>query len=129
MTWQVDLTERADGTPPDDELYRIDPGSGAATFVADLDGYEGVAALDLDEASGVLYGWDSGAGLITIDPDTGAVADVNPSVAGPSMTALVVLPDGSLVAGQHTLHAVDPDTGEATEIGGSLNNVRGLDLR
>lgn len=77
----------------------------------------------------MLYAWDYLAGLITIDPASGSVADVNPAVVGPNIQSLVVLPDGSMVGGQSSLYAIDKHTGEATEIGGSLPNVRGLEVR
>ena len=66
---------------------------------------------------------------MTINPSTATGSDVNTSVDGPSMTSIVVLPDGTMVGGQHDFYSIDPSTGEATLISqGTLSNVRGMEV-
>ena len=116
-------------TAPSDILYTIDPFSGAASRVGSMTGYTGVGALDFDDATGTLYGWDNQAGLIEIDPAGGTVTDVNPGVSGPNILTLVILPNGAMVGGRNALYSIDPATGEATQIGAAtLNNVRGMEV-
>ena len=107
----------------------MNPSSGAATPVGTITGFTYVQALDFDDATGTLYGWDQYSGLLTINPASGAGSDVNPSLAGPTMMSLVVLPNGAMVGGQQALYSIDKVTGEATQIGAStLNNVRGIEV-
>ena len=111
-----------------DDLYAIDPNSGAATLVGPITGFDGVSALEFDDATGTLYGWNYPTGLMTINPTTAAGADVNPAVDGPNIASLVVLPDGRMVGGQHDLYEIDRSTGETTLIAeGVLSNVRGIE--
>jgi len=114
---------------PSDWLYTINPASGTASLVGAIAGYSGVGALDFDDSTGTLYGWDNQAGLITIDPASGTATDVNPSVGGPNILSLVILPNGSMVGGRSELYSIDRTTGETTRIGsGSFDNVRGIEV-
>jgi len=118
-----------DTAEPVDDLFVIDPHTGVADHVGTIDGFDGVNTLDFDDASGILYAWNYPSGLMTINPATAAGADVNPAVGGPSITALVVLPDGTMVGGQHDLYTIDRNTGVATQIAeGVLSNVRGIEV-
>ena len=105
----------------------IDPSTAAATQIAELP--EHISGIDFDPVSGVLYGWSLDSGLVTIDPATGALSDVNPAQGGDVLQALVALPDGSLLAARNTLFSINKATGEVTELPGSLPDVRGLELR
>jgi len=115
-------------TDLDDELHIINPASGVTTYVGTM--VEAVQALDFSDATGVLYGWDLTNGLITIDPATGAVSDVNPAVVGEFIQSLVVRPDGSMLGASTTaLYSIDSVTGNQTLIGSNgMTSVRGIEL-
>jgi hypothetical protein len=110
------------------ELFTINPSSGVGTLVGPL-GQHRVQALDFSP-SGLLYGHaggvpGAGLGLVTIDPATAAVTDVNPAVSNTAQCeGLVFTPGGTLYGGNTTLVRIDPTTGIVTPIGPT-----GLDLR
>lgn len=76
------LVEESGGA---DSLWKVDPQSGATTFIGDLSGYVGIQALCWDSVTQGLLAWDVGqmycvgAGLVRVDPQTAAVVDVNPN--------------------------------------------------
>lgn len=112
-----------------DGLYTYDLQTQAFTMIG-LTGLKAIQALEF-APNGTLYGWDvanTGKGLITIDPATGAATDVNPGVGDvptDSVQFLAFAPDGSLFAGRHSLHSVDPATGIPTQIMTGLSDLRG----
>ena len=98
----------------------------------------------------MLFGWGAstdGRGLVLIDPLTGLVVDVDPSVIGPPVQALVFGEDGTLFAHydssrycppppfpfpcteviQGSLLRIDPLSGASTLVGRNIaNEIRGL---
>jgi hypothetical protein len=117
-----------------DDLHKIDLTAGTATFVGAI-GFSGVEELAFSFTT--FYGWDvgdgsgNGAGLITIDPATGAGTDVNPAVGG-SGTEVQALCFSSwhnlLYGGRDNLYVISPTTGELALIGsGDYSGLRGLD--
>lgn len=114
-----------------DSLHRVDPDTGAATFVGDT-GFFGLQSLEW--FGGTLYGWECGAGagtgvgLVTIDPQTGVTQDVNPAINGTcdQIQSLVRDGKGGLLGGRDSLWRVDPATGALALIGGRLSDIRGL---
>lgn len=110
-----------------DELYTLNPLTGAATYVGST-GFSGVQGMAA--AGGVLYGWDINLGLITIDPVTGAGADVSGSTGGTgSVQNLAANASGGLFGGQNSLYSINPATGVYTLIGsGGYSDLRGLEF-
>jgi hypothetical protein len=121
------VPDNTTNTLPCSELWTVNPGSGAASLVGPIEGFRSVSALEYDETNGTLYGWSADAGLITINPATGAGSDVNTAVSGTNMMTIAVLPDGKMFGAQHALYSIDKRTGEASQVGASnLSNVRGM---
>jgi len=120
------------GTGGLDDLYRIDLALGTATLLGPI-GFSGVEGMT---AGGALYAWDpgdgsgNGAGLITIDPATGAGTDVNPAVGangGVVSTLAHSLKQGLLYGGQDKLYQVNTTTGHLAFVGtGGYSNVQGM---
>jgi hypothetical protein len=114
-----------DGAP--DTLCLVDTTTGSITAVGGT-GYGSIQALAVHR--GVLYAWDLSAGLLTVNPTSGAATDVNPSVGGSvgsgTIQFLCSHSDGRLLAGGTSLYSIDVVTGAATLIG--LMNA-GADLR
>lgn len=110
-----------------DGLYRYDPATQSHSMIAST-GLAGIQALE-SAPDGTLFAWDIGAngkGLITIDPISGAVTDVNPSIGGGgNFQFLAFHPTGLLLAGGDTLSLVDPANGAEIAIPGSLPDLRG----
>lgn len=105
-------------------LFRVDPGTGAGTFIAAL-GSVGLQGLDF-AADGTLYAWSNPLGLVTLNANTGALADVNPGVVGNVMQSIVFDTDGRLYgAATSGFYSIDRNTGVQTLIG----SVGGLDIR
>jgi hypothetical protein len=120
-------------TPQD--LYRINSATGVGTFIATLSNSS--QALDFD-AVGNLWGYNgsnsfglgNGIGLMRIDPQTGVVTDVNPSVDGlPDMQSIVFGPDGTLYGAGGVLYQIDKITGTTQVIGGGgYVQLRGIEF-
>lgn len=114
-----------------------DPGSGpdllsivdTATGVFTSIGPTGFGSLQsLANCQGVLYAWDLGSGLITIDPATGAGTVVNPGLPpAASIQWLACRADGQLVGGNDDLFVLDRVTGAATLVGPTPFDVRGAE--
>jgi hypothetical protein len=117
-----------------DQLVTINTANGAVSTVGGT-GFDGLQGLALHR--GTLYAWDVFAGLLIVDPATGAAVDPFPAVSGPAyQQSLCSHPDGRLLlgggdsAGPDSLHVVDVTTGAATLIGamtGSAIDVRGIE--
>jgi hypothetical protein len=116
-----------------DDLYTIDLTTGNATLVGPI-GFNGVEELAFDFTT--FYGWDVGdsgigAGLITIDPATGAGTDVNPAVGGDAndvQTLGYSSLHNLLYGAWDKLYIIDRTTGEIALVGdGDYWGLRGLD--
>jgi len=109
-----------------DLLVTIDTATGAVSGVGSTltSNIQGLAFAP----DGMLYGWDTTVGLMTLDPSTGRATDVNPAVEGGfGIQALEFAPDGTLYGGQDELFTIDVATGATTSVGsGEWSNVRGL---
>jgi hypothetical protein len=121
------------GSPPRD-LYRINMLTGEGTRInsSSLGAIQSIAF----DSSHTLYGWDIVNGLVTIDPATGVVTDVNPGVGGTDgIQGIVVTAGGFFGAGQLAgenakLYIIKWDTGEYTLVGTAAGpfDVRGIDF-
>lgn len=119
--------------PYEDALVRVDPATGVTTFL----GYTGFADVQgLSMHLGVLYAWDVFAGLLVVDPNTGAAVDPFPNVSGPAyQQSLCSHPDGRLLLGggdsngPDQLFELDITTGVATLIGTmpQAYDIRGIE--
>jgi hypothetical protein len=130
----------------DDRLITIDPQTAATSVIATLPSDVVASLMGLDfAADGTLYGWGTDqdrVGLVTVDPATGKVTDVDPNfgATGTPIQTLVFLADGSLL-GYHDriggfpplvfgdLLQIDPATGERTliaTIDAPAPDIRGL---
>jgi hypothetical protein len=103
-------------TPPY-KLYTINPATGQGTFIGLVNGV--VQALEFGVGD-VLYGWEvgsgTGQGLVTINPATGAITDVNPAISGTSaeVQTLAISPGGTLYGANTSLYTVNVTTGALT---------------
>jgi hypothetical protein len=121
-----------DGGLGSDLLYTVDTATGQATLVGST-GVAGIQALEFS-GTGVLYGWEVGTfgpgmGLVTINPLTGAVTDVNPAIGGNSaqIQGLAFGPNGLLYGARDALYTIDLATGAIILVGsGGYSDVRGL---
>ena len=116
-------------------LYTINTSTGVGTFVANVP-----AAIQgmTFSPSGTLYGWDvtnhpTAPGLVTIDPATGAVTDVNPAVGGNAfqVQTLAFSPAGVLYGAASSLYTIDTATGVLTLIGAFAQqnaDIRGMEF-
>lgn len=113
-----------------DSLYRVDPITGAATFVG-ATGVTGLQALAAD-SSGELYGWDVDFGLMKINSATGVATDVSASVGGSSDTvqALAFSGTGVLYGARNSLYTIDTATGTLTLVGAISGSpdIRGIEF-
>lgn len=109
-------------------LYTINPGTGVGTLIAAVGPMQGLTF----STAGTLYGWSNTLGLVTIDPTTGAVTDVNPAIGSTdNIQTLAFSPGGVLYAGaQPTLYTVDTSTGALTLVGSiaPMNDLRGMEF-
>jgi hypothetical protein len=105
------------GSPTiNDDLYRIDLATQTTQLIGSL-GRLGVQGFDI-APNGTFYAWDGFAGLLTVDPVTGATTDVNPSNGGTaSIQSIVFAPDGRLFGAREQLFSIDPETGAYSAIG------------
>lgn len=115
----------------DKELFVRDltePTSDGVTFIGEV---TITKVLDLALRDGVLYGWSSYAGLVTIDPLTAVATNVNGLLDGHNdILGITFGPDGTLYGVRDRLFVIDPVSGVVTEIGGNvpgLYNVAWLD--
>ena len=114
-----------------DSLYRVDPNTGAATLLG-ATGASGIQALAAD-ASGQLYGWDIGLGLMTINSTTGLATDVSANVgASFELQALSFSSTGVLYGARDSLVTIDTATGVQTLVavisGVGTPDIRGIEF-
>ena len=126
------------GTAFPDDLWVFDESTGAGTLIGPIASFNGVQALTWDPAGQQLFGWDVGngtclgAGLIYIDPATGAASD--PSlVCGVTgncwdVQGLTVDASGQLWGVGEYLRRIDSATGCTQWVGTCLlNYLRGVE--
>jgi hypothetical protein len=105
-----------------DTLVRINRTSGAVTVVGPT-GLSGIEDLAF-AADGTLCAWHdgpglAGAGLLVLDPLSGAATDPFPAVGeSGDVRSLTFTQDGALYGARHQLYRIDPSTGVATLVGG-----------
>ena len=130
----ADVLYAAVGCSCDDpnQLYTVNVSTGNMTLVGNIP-FLGVQAMTFSPG-GVLYGFDvglSGAGLIVIDPSTGAAVDVNSSVGGDGtqVQTIAFSPNGGLYGARDSLYAIDVSTGVLSFIGnGPYSDIRGMEF-
>jgi len=108
-------------------LYTMDVSTGAMTLIAPVGPMQALTF----SASGTLYGWSGILGLVTIDPTTGAVTDVDASVgSAQNIQTLAFSPGGVLYAGSPDLYTVSLATGELTLVApiSPLDQLRGMEF-
>jgi WD40 repeat protein len=124
LSFSVYLTARAEllGVSWSGELWSVDQETAEAVLLGVSDGYE-LNAFAVDPA-GRLVTVDGDGRLIFVDPSSGEVEDVvwlDLRDTQVSVRALAFSPDGWLYAVNwalgSTLFAIDPETGQGTEIG------------
>lgn len=113
-------------TLPDD-LYEINLAAQTTALIGSL-GYQGVQGFDA-APNGDLFAWDGTAGLLRVNPASGAAVDVNPAVGGTaSIQSIVFAPDGRLFGARNALFSINPSTGAFTQIGpGGGPDLRGIE--
>jgi hypothetical protein len=110
-----------------DYLFRVNPVTGNC-FLLGITGFTGIQSITFD-SSGILYGWDTTEGLLTIDPDHGVTMDVNPLQGGtPNIQGIVFGPDGILYGACNNLYKINTGTGVWTHVGGGYADIRGLEV-
>ena len=79
-------------------------------------------------SDGVLYGWGTSQGLVTIDPKTALAVDINDEFDGSSaIQTLAFTPDGTLYGVGDELFTIDLMTGERNLVGSDgFTDVRGF---
>ncbi|WP_157268101.1 PEP-CTERM sorting domain-containing protein [Azohydromonas aeria] len=117
------------------QLVSIDILSGAVTLIGSNGGppssLQGLAFTP----SGILYGWDVGPvgvgqGLVTVNPLTGDITDVNPGIGGSALDiqGLTFAPDGALYGAREALYKIDLETGALSQVSaGSYADIRGIE--
>ena len=113
-----------------DRLYSVDPTTGQATQIGDLNGPP--TPLGLASHNGTLYLVEGGGTdrLYSVDPTTGQATQIG-NLNGPTTPLGLASHNGTLYlvdSGTDRLYSVDPTTGQATQIG-NLNgptNPEGL---
>lgn len=117
------------------QLVSIDVRSGAVTLIGSNGGPpSGLQALAF-APSGILYGWDvgpvgEGQGLVTVNPVTGKITDVNPEIGGSAqdVQGLAFAPDGVLYGAREALYKIDVKTGALAQVGaGGYVDIRGIE--
>ncbi len=105
-----------------DRLVRIT--GGVAEAIAVTTGFQGLQALTFAD-DGTLYAWDTSQGLVTIDPISGVVSDLNGS-AGTLFSLQTLFFDGGQLYGYDTTgsYSINTSTGVATLIAASTNSWR-----
>jgi WD40 repeat protein len=120
------------GTGASDRLFTIDTNTGTGTLIGAMR-YAGVQGLEFF-SDGTLYGWEvgsgtgSGAGLIRIDPSTGAATDIDPFTDGSSQIQSLAFGEGTALYGAGDgLYAIDILNGAAILIGQrQFADIRGI---
>lgn len=111
-----------------DRLYTVDAETGAIGLVGST-GRLGVQGMTFSP-SGVLYAWDIVGGLMTMNPTTGAVIDINGVDDGTSqIQTLAFAPDGTLYGAGSSLFTIDMQTGSRSLVSGGLSDLRGMEWR
>ena len=110
-----------------DSLATIDTSNGEVTYfgATGLTGIQGLA-FSQDE---VLYGWDLGEGLVTIDLLTGVATDVNPEVGGGYIQTLDFDQYGTLFGGGGSLYEIDLLSGDYSVVDTLGFSGRGIVLQ
>jgi len=117
------------------ELWTIDLTTQVATLIAAPVGYSPQALTVTPDGRLLSYSWGNGvvgsndAGLISIDPVTGAFTDINPAVSSQDLNlqSLTFDPFGNLYGvSTSAFYAIDLITGEATFIAEAPLSLRGL---
>lgn len=105
-----------------DRLVRIT--GGVAEAIAVTTGFQGLQALTYAD-DGTLYAWDTNQGLVTIDPISGVVSDLNGS-AGTLVPLQTLFFDGGQLYGYDTTgsYSINTTTGVATLIAANTNSWR-----
>lgn len=113
-------------TLPDD-LYKINLAAQTTSLIGSL-GFLGVQGFDA-APNGDLFAWDGTAGLLRVNPATGAAVDVNPAIGGTAaIQSIVFAPDGRLFGARNALFSIDPVTGAFAQIGpGGGPDLRGIE--
>ncbi|MBL8730761.1 MAG: hypothetical protein JNN13_00140 [Planctomycetes bacterium] len=111
---------------PTDSLVRIDTSTGTWVTIGSL-GFDAVQALT--NHLGTLYAYDVNAGLLVVDPLTGAALDLAPSLPAPAdIQWLTTRSDGALIGGRNAAFVLDPGTGAVlATISGAWPDLRGAD--
>lgn len=99
------------------DLFELDTTTGAISHIGQTDAIQGMTY-----GNGKLWGWHvagfpgEAKGLVTIDPATAAITDVNPAVGGfaGDVQTLAFDPSGVLYGGYLDLFTVDTSTGVLT---------------
>lgn len=119
-----------------DHLYTIDLSNGNKTFIGTT-GMPGLQGLAISPTTGRMYGWDVGsgsgigAGLVTIDINTGAATDVDPNTPGSGNDVQGIGFDaaGNLYGARNSLFSINLSTGAVSLIGsGGYNDTRGMEF-
>jgi hypothetical protein len=134
---------RALAFAPDGTLYAVDGGGGFSwLYSLDLSVPPGDSSIDtligmMPDAvqglafapDGTLYGWAVSAGLVTINPNTAHMTDVNGLPDGPGdIGTLTFGPDGTLYGAYNALYRIDLTTGQPVFIGsGGFSDIRGFE--
>jgi hypothetical protein len=113
-----------------DTLVRIDCVTGAVTTVGPT-GFGTIQGLAHD--GNQLWGWESTAGLLRIDGNTGAGTDVNPAVGNQGHNLQFLSWDGNnLIGGRDNVFLISRTTGTLQANPGgptNLNDIRGAEVR
>ena len=118
-----------------DKLYSISLTTLTDTLVANMS-VPGLHGMTF-HPNGTLYGWETGAissgvgfGLVTINPTTGAVTDVNPAVDGKWIDIqTLTFGNNKLYGVNNQVHTLDLMTGVMTVVGGGgYGNIRGIEF-
>ena len=116
------------GSPTiNDDLYEINLAAQTTSLIGSLN-FMRVQGLDVTP-DGTVYAWDVGAGLLRVNPTTGAATDVNPALAGSgAIQSIVFAPDGRLFGAGTALFSINPATGAFAQIGpGGGPDLRGIE--
>jgi len=108
-----------------DSLYRIDVVSGAVQLIGPT-GRSGIQALT---RNGPIRAWDVTAGLLVIDPATGAATDPFPGVGSLGADIqFLAMHGGFTFGGRSNLYRIDVATGVPTLVGsGGYADLRGAE--
>ncbi|HRF58689.1 MAG TPA: hypothetical protein PLH94_02105 [Fimbriimonadaceae bacterium] len=110
---------------PSDTLWRINPIFGTSTLVGNT-GFALIQSLTTSP-DGTMYAYDLGAGLLTVNPLTGAATDVNPGVGAVLIQGLEFGLLDRLYGARDDLYTLNTPTGLSTLIGGAgYSDLRGL---